>query len=99
MKTSMRTASIERKAVGRLALATGLVLLIPLVATLLSDEVTWTLPDFVVAGALLFASGLAFLLVTARLPRYRVLLGVAILGALLWLWAELAVGVFTNWGS
>lgn len=38
----------------RVALVTGLLLLVPLVAMQFTDEVRWNLADFVVAGALLF---------------------------------------------
>lgn len=38
----------------RVALVTGLLLLVPLVAKQFTDEVRWNLADFVVAGALLF---------------------------------------------
>jgi hypothetical protein len=50
-----RTAS--RSAV-RVALATALVLLLPLVAMQITDEVDWGLADFVLAGALLAGTGL-----------------------------------------
>jgi hypothetical protein len=30
---------------------------------------------------------------------YRILAAAAIVVVFVWLWAELAVGVFTNWGS
>src|SRR5829696_4169044 len=41
------------RSVLRVALVTGLVLLLPLVGMLVSDEVNWSLPDFVFAAALL----------------------------------------------
>jgi hypothetical protein len=62
--------------------------------------VNWTLGDFVVMGALLFGAGSAFVLIARVTPRkYRALVGLAILALILWLWVELAVGLFTNWGS
>jgi hypothetical protein len=42
----------------RVGLATACVLLVPLVAMQFTDEVNWTLADFVLAGALLGGSGL-----------------------------------------
>lgn len=78
-----------------IALATGLLLSLPLIA-----KWDWTLSDFVVMGAMLFGTGFGFVLVARATPReYRVPLGIAFVAAFLWLWAELAVGVFTNWGS
>ena len=82
-----------------LALVTAAILLVPLVATRLSDEVTWTLADFVVMGGLVFGAGLAFIVAARRVTRYRALIGAALLGGLIFVWAELAVGVFTDLGS
>lgn len=98
---NVRTGDVvaRNRSVLLLALVTGLVLLVPLVATLLSDEVMWTPGDFGVMGALLFGAGLAFLVVRRRVTRYRALIGGAIFVALVLVWAELAVGVFTDLGS
>jgi hypothetical protein len=54
-RTMSRTGN--RPAV-RIALATALILLVPLVAMQLTDEVDWGLADFVLAAALLGGSGL-----------------------------------------
>jgi hypothetical protein len=51
----------------RVALATVCVLLVPLVAMQVTDEVNWSLADFVLAGALLGGTGLLFEL-AARKP-------------------------------
>jgi hypothetical protein len=62
------------RSVVRVALATACVLLVPLVAMQITDEVDWTLADFVLAGALLGGSGL-LLELAARKPgnvAYRV---------------------------
>lgn len=77
------------------ALATALLLLIPLVAMQFTTEVVWTPSDFVVAGALLFGAGLLFTLL-ARLGNnrpYRLAVGVAVGAGLLLVWANLAVGL------
>jgi hypothetical protein len=65
-----------------------------------TNEINWTLGDFIVMGILLFGTSSAFVL-TARKSnkKYRAAIGIAFLIVFLWLWAELAVGVFTNWGS
>lgn len=99
METHRSTLVVPRETLVRLALATGLILLIPLAAGRLSDEVSWTLADFAAMGALLFGGGLAVVWSARQATRRRVLIGSAILLALVWVWAELAVGVITNWGS
>lgn len=82
------------KSIVRIALATGFFLLIPLVAMQFTTEVTWTLSDFVVAGVLLFGTGLTYALVARKgsTTVYRVAVGVAVATGLLLIWVNLAVG-------
>jgi hypothetical protein len=72
------------------------VLLVPLLGMQFSEEVKWTLSDFVVAGALVAFTGalyvLAFRLV--RQTRLRVAIGAVLALLFLLTWMELAVGVF-----
>jgi hypothetical protein len=84
---------------GRIALGTLALLLIPLIAMWLGTGVDWTLSDFIVAGLLLFVTGMLLDTVARKAGRYRLLGIAAIVLLFLWLWAELAVGVFTHWGS
>ena len=79
----------------RVALVTGLLLLVPLVAMQFTDEVRWNLADFVVAGALLFGAGATYHLLAARTDNlaYRAAVGVAVGAALMLVWANLAVGL------
>lgn len=100
MTNSITTPRIVHNSVFWIALGTALILLIPLVAMQFTGEVNWTPGDFIVAGALIFGTGLAFELITRRVgKRYRIVVGVVLALAFMWLWVELAVGLFTDWGS
>lgn len=74
----------------------AIILLIPLIAMQFTDEVSWTLLDFVIAGALLFGSALMCELVIRKVNKikYRIAICLALLVVLLLTWAELAVGIF-----
>ncbi len=76
--------------------AIAVLLCIPLIAMQFSEEVTWTLSDFVIAGILLLATGIAIEIVARNVKDKRARIGM-ITGTLVILflvWAELAVGVF-----
>lgn len=80
---------------GRVALATALILSVPLLAMQFTDEVAWNLFDFVFAGVFLFGTGLAYDLVARRVgnPAYRAATGIALASALLLVWVNGAVGI------
>jgi hypothetical protein len=73
----------------------GLLLLVPLVAMQFTNEVNWTLFDFVVMGVLLTLAGLTgeWVLRAVQSPAQRILLFLIVVGAFLFIWAQLAVGV------
>lgn len=78
------------------ATAALVLLLVPLVAMQFTSEVLWGPGDFLVAACLLFAAGMAYRLGAHRVrtSRQRVAVGLLVLGALVTVWAELAVGLF-----
>ena len=83
-----------------IAAATGALLLIPFIAMQFTAEVNWGLADFVIMGALLFGLTSLFVLIARRIPRpQRVLIGIVFVAAFFYIWAELAVGIFTDLGS
>lgn len=83
-----------------IALATGALLLIPLLAMQVTPAVSWNRIDFALMGILLFTAGGLFVLVARRIPqRRRLVAGLVVLLGFLWIWGELAVGIFTSWGS
>ena len=73
-----------------------LLLLIPFVAMQFTNEVNWSLMDFIMAGILLFGTSLVFELVIRKVKstKHRLLISGIILLLLFLLWAELAVGIF-----
>lgn len=60
-----------------------------------TDEVNWTLGDFVVAGFLLFVTGLMLDMIIRKVNKfeYRIILYVVLLAIFFLIWAELAVGI------
>jgi membrane protein YdbS with pleckstrin-like domain len=82
-----------------IALAIVFILLIPITAMQFTNEVVWTINDFITAEVLLFGTCSLFVLTVRRIKKYRFAIGILFLTALLYVWAELAVGIFTNLGS
>lgn len=79
-----------------IVLTVAFILLIPFVAMQFTNEVSWDLFDFVVAGVLLLGTGLMIELAirTIKNKNTRIAMITAILFVLFLLWAELAVGIF-----
>lgn len=101
MKRTYHQGGAVTTVIVQVLVGTGLVLLIPLVAMQFTDQVQWGVEDFAAAGVLLFGAGLAFSLVLRKIGNRRNRLAlIAVLSlALVYLWAELAVGIFTDWGN
>lgn len=84
---------------------TLLILLIPFVLQLTigtgvdGQGFNWKPGDFVVMGALIFIVGMLIDLAWRKMGKYRAWGVILAILLFLWLWAELAVGVFTTWGS
>lgn len=86
----MKTKSLMKNNLFRLALGTAALLMIPLLL-----RWPWTLSDFVIMGVLIFGTGLTYELITSKLgKKHRVIVAIALLIAFLLVWAELAVGLF-----
>jgi Kef-type K+ transport system membrane component KefB len=79
-----------------IVLTVAFLLFIPLIAMQFTDEVNWTLSDFVVAGVLLLSTGLICELAMRKVNKtnHRIILCAAILVVLVLIWVELAVGLF-----
>ena len=74
----------------------GLLLLIPLIAMQLTDEVNWSFIDFIIMGALLTITGLLIGIILKKVnnSKNRLILIVTIVMIFFLIWAELAVGLF-----
>jgi len=77
-------------------LSVGLVLLVPLIAMQFTDEVNWSVFDFVIMGGLLLGTGLLCELVLRKFKslQSRIIICGIVLLVLFLVWAELAVGIF-----
>lgn len=77
-------------------LTVATLLCIPLIAMQFTNEVNWTLSDFIIAGTLLLATGIAIEVIArnARNRKTRIGIVAGILIAFFLVWAELAVGIF-----
>lgn len=74
----------------------ALLLLVPGISMLFTNEVNWSIQDFIIAGILLLSIGLAIELILRKVSKKqnRIALIIIILTLLVLTWVELAVGVF-----
>jgi len=88
--------TFSKKSISLVGGITALILLIPFIGMQVSNEVNWTLSDFVIGGVILFTFGLivAFAARNIRKQSTRLIVIGIILLILLLLWGELAVGIF-----
>ncbi|NOT73574.1 MAG: hypothetical protein HOP08_01510 [Cyclobacteriaceae bacterium] len=77
------------------AIVTGVLLSIPLIAMQFSNEVDWSAADFIVMGALIFGIGFSYVLITRYVTNlvYRIAVAMALGSTFLLIWANLAVGL------
>lgn len=85
-----------KKSLLRITLGTALLLMIPLLG-----RWPWTISDFILMAVLIFLAGLGIDLFIRQKSKNmnKAVIGIIIVLGILWLWVELAVGLFTNWGS
>ncbi|NJN42385.1 MAG: hypothetical protein HC811_09355 [Flammeovirgaceae bacterium] len=77
------------------------VLMIPFIAMQFSDEVKWSLTDFILMGTLIFSFGVVFELIGRKSKNtlYRIAFGLGLVGAFLLFWVNGAVGIIGNEGQ
>ena len=77
-------------------LAVAVLLCIPLIAMQFTNEVVWTLSDFIIAGILLLGTGIVIEVVVRNMKekttKITMIIGTFIV--LFLVWAEMAVGIF-----
>ncbi len=80
----------------RRILAAELLLLVPLIAMVFTDEVNWGAEDFLVISVLLVGVGIAYHMTAIGIKNNsrQVVIGLVLAAAILLIWAELAVGIF-----
>ena len=74
---------------------TALILMVPLLAMQFTNEVDWTLSDFIIMGVLLSGTGLLFVLFASlvKTAQQRWVIGIILFIVLFFTWVELAVGL------
>ncbi|MFZ1484257.1 MAG: hypothetical protein WAS36_04575 [Candidatus Saccharimonadales bacterium] len=87
---------LPRNLYTKVALLTGALLLIPLVGMMFSDDVQWSLGDFIIAGVLIAGTGFGFDILSrsTKNGKQKLVIGIVLGIAFLLVWAELAVGLF-----
>lgn len=86
---------MTKKKILRVIIGTCLVLLVPLLAMGVSDEVQWNWFDFAVIGFLLVSAGLLYELLAHWLTaKYRPIAAIVLVVLVLLVWVELSVGIF-----
>jgi hypothetical protein len=98
----MKTDRTAYQSAIRIVLVVAFLLMIPLVAMQFTDQVVWTLADFVVAGTLLGGTGLLYELAARKASSntaYRAAAAVALGTALFLVWSNLAVGIIGDEGN
>ncbi len=97
MKAKVENSTGRHLSRSRIAVwsAAAFILLLPLIAMQLTDEVAWEVADFAIFGALLVGAGLAIELVTRKTNNaaYRAAASVALAASFIVLWVNGAVGI------
>jgi hypothetical protein len=98
---AMKTDNPAYRSTIGIVLAAAFILLLPLLAMQITDEVVWDLADFAVAGVLLVGTGLLYALAARKAGNiaYRAAVGVAIATAFILVWLVGAVGVIGEDGD
>ena len=89
---------IDMRIFRRLAIGSIVLLAIPLLGTLMTDQFDWNIMDFVIMGSMLFGFNVTVSLVYKNIDDRTIrLIAVAVaIVVLILFWMELAVGIFNS---
>lgn len=79
-------------------LTTAVILSIPAIAMLFTNQVQWSLLDFILAAVLIFGTGLVISIISRKVQKKRLrwVLVMLVMVLLAIVWIELAVGIFNS---
>ncbi len=80
LEEAMKTSKTLYRSAVRVALGVAFILSLPLVAMLITDDVVWSLADFVAAGVLLTAIGVVLEMAVKRAGNLASAIGIAAVG-------------------
>lgn len=91
----MNTQTNFFRSLAEATLFTVLLLSVPFIASYFTDEVVWSASDYIVAGILLFGTGLTYKLIADKTAgtAYKAAVGIALFTGLFLIWSNLAVGI------
>ena len=96
----MRDTLQQKTAFAWVLLITCGLLLIPLAGMQFNNDIHWTLSDFITMGALLLVVGALLILLARKLPKRQFqMAAIVVFLGFIYVWTELAVGVFSSLGS
>lgn len=92
---------MKKKNILIIAVVTASILMIPFIAMQFTDEVNWSVFDFIIMGILLFGTGLMYEFVSSRSENilYKIAVSIAVITGLLLIWINMAVGVIGSEGN
>ena len=92
---------MKKKNILTIGIVTILILMIPLVAMQFTDEVNWSVFDFIIMGGLLFGTGIVYEFISGRSKDvlFKIAAGIGVISGLLLIWINLSVGIIGSEGN
>lgn len=91
----MITSSKLSQSLVKLTGTTAVLLAIPFTGMQFSNEINWSVSDFIISGIMIFSTGLAYVLFTRKHADliYKAACALSLFSSLLMVWSNLAVGL------